>query len=160
MGRPPCSKLCVVLSPEALLACAPLGCLWKFNPPLLSLFRTQPLGKGAQSCADSVRLTVLQAPVVVLSSRSDEPSRSCARKPALCTVQGPCFLRIDPDRQSLPSQMLSPKGHWGGVWVQSEMFWASALLFCANPREWPSLCTRADPPESANWAEAPDLPVV
>jgi hypothetical protein len=50
--RPACSKLCVGLPPEALLACAPLGRLWKLQPAFVSLFRTQPLGKGAQSCAD------------------------------------------------------------------------------------------------------------
>jgi hypothetical protein len=51
------------LSPEALLTSAPLGHLWKFNPHLLSLFRTQPLGKEAQSCADCARSTALQAPI-------------------------------------------------------------------------------------------------
>jgi hypothetical protein len=61
--RLPCSRLCAILSPEALLACAPLGCLWKLQPAFVSLFRTQPLGKGAQPCADCARSTVLQAPV-------------------------------------------------------------------------------------------------
>jgi hypothetical protein len=27
-GEASCSKLCVDLTPEALLACVPLGCLW------------------------------------------------------------------------------------------------------------------------------------
>jgi hypothetical protein len=30
-GEASCSKLCVDLTPEALLACAPLGCLWVVN---------------------------------------------------------------------------------------------------------------------------------
>jgi hypothetical protein len=67
------------------LACTPLGCLWKLNPPLLPLFRTQPLGKGAQSLADCVGPTALQAPVVALHPHEE----IFELKPALWMRTGP-----------------------------------------------------------------------
>jgi hypothetical protein len=134
MGRPTCSKLCANLTPEALLACAPLGCLWQSQPRVFASFRTNHWAKGAQSCADCVRLTVLQAFGWFLG-RATICKRSSAMQPPMapssethatqqrtsdCPVR-PAVLTTDPQGilGSNASSIRDVFGKFFGFWCRS-----------------------------------------